>query len=103
MQCDENGQPYGTMKHAEYKLMERYMHRYWGNFVRNGDPNDQTGAWYPEIIQVIIRNSRLRNFKFKYLRNCTTATQIFQNGRALAKEIITCILASITSLQMTSD
>jgi hypothetical protein len=54
MQCDANGQPEGTMKHAEYKLMERYMHRYWGNFVRNGDPNDETGSWYPDIIKVRI-------------------------------------------------
>ena len=54
MKCDANGQPEGTMKHAEYKLMERYMHRYWGNFVRNGDPNDETGSWYPDIIKVRI-------------------------------------------------
>ena len=29
------------------------MHRYWGNFARTGDPNDKTGAVYPQEIQTI--------------------------------------------------
>ena len=26
------------------------MKRYWANFARNGDPNDDTGAFYPDYV-----------------------------------------------------
>ena len=26
------------------------MKRYWANFARNGNPNDDTGAYYPEYV-----------------------------------------------------
>ena len=42
--CDENG----NMVEEGFKKMERAMWRYWGNFARTGNPNDGTGAKYPE-------------------------------------------------------
>ena len=33
--------------------MERYFHRYWGNFARSGDPNNEEGAVYPEEVKSI--------------------------------------------------
>jgi len=39
--------------------MERYYHRYWGNFARTGNPNDETGAVYPAELSEIYEKEPL--------------------------------------------
>ena len=42
--CDQDG----NVVDETAKLMERSMRRYWSNFARNGNPNDDSGAIYPD-------------------------------------------------------
>ena len=37
-QCDE----FGSIVDLNGKKMERYMHRYWANFMKTGNPNDES-------------------------------------------------------------
>ena len=40
----------GRIYPEEQEYMARSMKRYWANFARNGNPNDDTGAFYPDYI-----------------------------------------------------
>ena len=37
-QCDK----FGSIVPVEGKKMERYMHRYWANFMKTGNPNNES-------------------------------------------------------------
>ena len=41
--CEDDGRIFPV----EQEYMTRSMKRYWANFARNGDPNDDSGANYP--------------------------------------------------------
>ena len=45
--CDQDT---GRIYPEEQEYMARSMRRYWANFARNGDPNDDKGAFYPEDV-----------------------------------------------------
>jgi len=45
--CDEDT---GRIYPEEQEYMARSMKRYWANFARNGDPNNDEGGFYPENV-----------------------------------------------------
>ena len=47
--CNEEG----DLISPDFKQLERYLHRYWGNFARTGDPNNAAGAKYSPELQAI--------------------------------------------------
>ena len=49
MKCNEDGK----VIDEDMMQMERMMHRYWGNFARTGDPNNDDGAVYSSDIQAL--------------------------------------------------
>ena len=45
------------------------MSRYWGNFIRNGDPNDAGRAEYPEQTQKIYDQEKLPQWNSYHQNN----------------------------------
>lgn len=49
VQCNDKNEAIS----GEMQKMERFLHRYWGNLARNGNPNNETGAIYSAEIKAI--------------------------------------------------